>query len=867
MADVTKRGGGGRIALATAVAAFAVMAGRAPAYDFIKNTPPERWIQPYLPEDLPKLEFPAYYNGLDKARALASHGRYKGALIQLREVKDAPAAEVAVVRGTALAAIGKEEEAIKILGDPAVAADPAVRVLAAQVLARVGRIDEARGALKELLANRPDSIAGHFWAGALAEAAGDMAGAEKEYGWFNDGERRFLDRWKGNPDRPPFDRAESAVYVARALDRLALMKGWYRDNRQLHETLLNMFVRAYDVTDRDYWPAHTAAARYFLSHDQSKEASQELMQALRANPNDAETLVLFGEIALSEFDFDKTDKVIGALRETNGTSLDADLLECRSLLKQRKPKEAEGLARGVMARRPKDIEAMGLLAGSLMLQLRDEEAKAVLKQVEGIDPDNATAYFEVADQLSAMRQYPRSAAMFKVAIERAPWWTDAQNALGLLYTQSGEEEKAHAVLDAAHALDPFNLRTTNYLRLLDEMARFDKSETAHFRVVYDGTVDPVIPEYFGEYLESIYPQVTGEFHAEPKEKTVIEVFPTHDQFSVRTTGSPWIGTVGASTGPVIAIVSPRKGPGTKGPFNWSQVLRHEFTHTVTLAATDNRIGHWMTEGLAVLEEKSPIPWDWVPMLYYAVTKKQLFTLDQLTWAFVRPKRPSDRQLAYAESFWICRYVEQTWGHDAILKMMEGFREGKPQEQVFPEALGKSTTEFSADFQKWAEAEVAKWGYDEETSKKYDSLRKEAESLVKNRQYAEAVTAWEEIAEIRPMDPLPHQRLAGLFLTKEVNEPRKAAQHLVALSKADLKDNRYAKRVARIYRDINDLPEAMSYARRAVYVDPYDLDAHELLAEVCEKSNDTKGLEREKRVIPELTKWIEDNRKKSDISDQ
>ena len=40
-----------------------------------------------------------------------------------------------------------------------------------------------------------------------------------------------------------------------------------------------------------------------------------------------------------------------------------------------------------------------------------------------------------------------------------------------------------------------------------------------------------------------------------------------------------------------------------GTFNWAQVLRHEYTHTVTLGATDNRIAHWMTEGLAVLEEQ------------------------------------------------------------------------------------------------------------------------------------------------------------------------------------------------------------------------------------------------------------------------
>ena len=68
----------------------------------------------------------------------------------------------------------------------------------------------------------------------------------------------------------------------------------------------------------------------------------------------------------------------------------------------------------------------------------------------------------------------------------------------------------------------------------------------------------------------------------------------------------------------LALVSPRKGGQNMEPFNWAQVLRHEYTHTVTLAATDNRIQHWMTEGLAVLEEHTPIRWEWVPMLYSAV---------------------------------------------------------------------------------------------------------------------------------------------------------------------------------------------------------------------------------------------------------
>jgi hypothetical protein len=50
----------------------------------------------------------------------------------------------------------------------------------------------------------------------------------------------------------------------------------------------------------------------------------------------------------------------------------------------------------------------------------------------------------------------------------------------------------------------------------------------------------------------------------------------------------------------------------------------------------------------------------------------------------------------------------------------------------------------------------------------------------------------------------------------------------------------------------------------VYVEPYDLDAHQLLTEIYEKSGNPAGLERERRIMPVLKKWLEANRKRSQI---
>ncbi len=134
----------------------------------------------------------------------------------------------------------------------------------------------------------------------------------------------------------------------------------------------------------------------------------------------------------------------------------------------------------VLARQPRNIEALGLLAGAEAVLLHDDQSRQLLKQADEIEPDSPVAYFEVAEQLAAMRQYPRSAAMYQIAVKRAPWWSAARNGLGLLYTQSGDEDSARTVLEAAHTLDPFNYSTTNYLRLLDMMDKFARSESAHF---------------------------------------------------------------------------------------------------------------------------------------------------------------------------------------------------------------------------------------------------------------------------------------------------------------------------------------------------------------------------------------------------
>src|SRR4051812_27626764 len=225
-----------------------VAAPSARAYDFVKDSLPNRWIQPLVPEDLPDLKYPAYYNDVDKARAQFMAGRYRRSLVTLANAKDADPPETALIKGGALATLGGTDARLGPLTAEKVKDEPRAQTLRARILTNVGRTDDAKSILREHLKTHPDSIAGHFYLAQVSEQTGDLGAARAAYNWFVD-DQRYLDKWQGNSGESAFDDAESVTLIGRGIDRWASITGAYKDNAPLHNAILNMFVKAYDVID------------------------------------------------------------------------------------------------------------------------------------------------------------------------------------------------------------------------------------------------------------------------------------------------------------------------------------------------------------------------------------------------------------------------------------------------------------------------------------------------------------------------------------------------------------------------------------------------------------------------------------------
>ncbi len=149
-------------------------------------------------------------------------------------------------------------------------------------------------------------------------------------------------------------------------------------------------------------------------------------------------------------------------------------------------------------------------------------------------------------------------------------------------------------------------------------------ETEHFVIKFDRGKDEMLAKYAARYLEDeVFPELCKLYGFEPEGKSLFEIFNRsrntggHGWFSARMVGLPFVGTVGACAGKMVALASPNDMP---EKFNWARVLKHEFVHVLNLQQSRFNIPHWYTEALAVESEGGRRPAEWNQLLAERVPK-------------------------------------------------------------------------------------------------------------------------------------------------------------------------------------------------------------------------------------------------------
>jgi len=507
------------------------------------------------------------------------------------------------------------------------------------------------------------------------------------------------------------DSAESAALVTTAVEarfHLARLEG--QPARDYSE-LIRDIARAHQELDRLYWPATLLEAEILVSKGQREPAVEALHATLRLMPRCANAWYLLGRVAAETFDWDGAARAEGALRRIHRRHPLADLLLADVRLRRDDPEQALEIVTALLQRYPHQRDALTLAAAAHGLMYDEDATAAALAAYDAAAPGDARAYAVLGHHLSRARQYDAATQALEEALRRAPQWTAPALDLGLLHMQAGRDGKALSVLRDLVERDPFDLRAGNSLRLLEDLAEYRETEMDHFIVRWKPGVDEALVAMMDQPLRDLHEKVTKRFQLQPAQKTVLEVMPDHERFSVRIAGIADIHTMAACTGPVIAMEVPREGRPAlhRGVFDWVRVIRHEYTHTVTLEQTRNRIPHWLTEAAAVSMELAPRRYETCVMLAEALHENRLFDLDEIKWAFVRPRRPTDRAQAYAQSHWMLEYMNLTHGDEGVLRLLRQFFDGRRDDEAFVSALGVSRDEFYEGFTTWARREVEAWG--------------------------------------------------------------------------------------------------------------------------------------------------------------
>lgn len=680
-------------------------------------------------------------------------------------------------------------------------------------------------------------------------------------------------------DRLARERAEDAEALTEGVRLLVIRARTVGVQRGADDygLMANLLATVRDEMDRLYWPARLAEAGLLDARDNRPQAREALLETLALNPSSAEAWRALGESHVRSFNFDAAEAVaneldrIAASVRSGVTSPYATLIRARSLLRQKEPRLAAEAVDGVLADYPTMRDALALRLAIAAVYRDTQQEQELLASLEELSPGAALAHYEAGRQLADWRQYAPAMEYLRAATERQPAWPEPWIELGLLAMQAAEDEVALAALERATNLDPFNVRARNTLRLATELANYERVETEHFVIRYRSGPDAVLAKEMAPVMEQIHARITGKadngLDHVPDRKTVIDLMPSHDWFAVRITGMPDIFTIAASTGPAIAMETPRPNPGsTTQGYDWPRVLQHEYVHTVGLSRTKNRVPHWFTEAQAVFLEDGPWDENRARMLTAALEKDELFTLDNLSLGFIRPKRPGDRSLAYAQSAWLYEYIVERFGSQAPLDLMDAYAAGQTQREAFAIVLEIDQDELERDFLAWAAAQARGWGllppeglptldqlsqqYQDDTGAEASSLSELLEAYPDHPQLIEKLAR--DTLDANRGRPTPDMEWLLTRWAQAVpvaDEPRRM---LVLLAREDGIDpgddttigylehldaraqytGAYAAELARLYMRRDEPDRALAKAGRAVRIEPFDAPLRELAATIA-----------------------------------
>ena len=233
------------------------------------------------------------------------------------------------------------------------------------------------------------------------------------------------------------------------------------------------------------------------------------------------------------------------------------------------------------------------------------------------------------------RRYEDAIQYYRKAIALDPQLWTARSELGINLMRLGQTDEAMEQLADCFHHGLVNSATKNTLKLLDKYVNFVTTKSGLISLRLDKKEAGILHPYFEAEIERVIATYEAKYKMKLDRPVLVEAFPNHEDFAVRTLGMPGLGALGVTFtsrtyGSTIALDSPS---GRKpGEFHWDSTLWHEMSHVFTLTMTNSLVPRWFTEGIAVHEETAANP-EWgdriTPEILMAIKNHQLLPVADL----------------------------------------------------------------------------------------------------------------------------------------------------------------------------------------------------------------------------------------------
>jgi tetratricopeptide (TPR) repeat protein len=449
---------------------------------------------------------------------------------------------------------------------------------------------------------------------------------------------------------------------------------------------------------------NTAWGDLFVEKYNNKDAARSFQEALKADPEYGPALLGMARALADQNPAQAVGLAQQALKQ-NPNDFGAHLFVADMAIYQDKKADAIAAIDRVLAVNPRHLEALSMQAALAFVDGRLADHDAAVAAALKIHPTYGEIHRVVGSITAHYYRFDEAVEHVRKAIA-----LDRDNAvayadLGAHLMRTGDERNARRALETAFKVDPWNVVTFNLLALLDTLEPFDTIREGDMVIRLHPDEEDVMRQYVPQLASEAMASLTARWEFTPKGPILIEMFPKHDDFAVRTLGLPgMIGALGACFGRVVTVDSPKaREPGS---FNWGETLWHELAHVITLQLSNNRLPRWLSEGASVYEERRARP-QWgretdIPFAQ-AMGRGKLISLRDLNSGFSNPETIS---FSYYQASLVVEHIVELYGQPRLRALVLAYADGSDTETAIRKALGVDLDALQQSFDRFLETRYA-----------------------------------------------------------------------------------------------------------------------------------------------------------------